>query len=435
MRKQKAIYILGAGPLGLKVIEWACELGLNTIVSDRNQHASGRHLADHFVHADAAGKDDHLNAIKKYLEVYDIVGAFCGNEVGVLSVYSINKALSIENNSKKALGIVLDKKLMKSRWENDGINAPQTLLIRDEKELKSFLNENEGRYILKPSLGSGSRGVHLVKQGTDLESIFEEVLKPVGGMGTVIIEPYIEGRSIDTNGLFMNGKFFPTGVLEKYITDPPDCLPLGGFDPVELTLNEETELFNLFEEACRSIGLNAGPVKGDFIKTKEGFVVLEVAPRLHGDVTTCNTLPHGSGINPVKAYFQFLKSGEIDDSYLSQTKQRYGIWRVLCLPPGKIAKIIKPDEKNYIGVTKVWLNPRTRHEIKPYKNTVQIPGYICGYGRDKNEAEQRMESYFQDFNIEVEPTTKYLKWYNNLGHKLDQLGFSRKSCGYQDKYN
>ena len=77
----------------------------------------------------------------------------------------------------------------------------------------------------------------------------------------------------------------------------------------------------------------------------------------------------------------------------------------------------------------VWFNPRHRKNIKKYNDTQQIPGYICAFGKNKEEVEEKMSNYCESITF---PKSNILKneWYFDLGRRLKELNINPKSCAY-----
>jgi len=435
MSKQKAIYILGAGALGLNIIKWAKEADLYTIVTDMNKEAPGFKLADKAFCINILNIDEHLDNLKYLAGNFNIVGAYCGIELGLNTLYHIHQYLNLNYLSKESLNIVQDKVKMKNIWQKNTLSTPIMTLIKDSNELTSFLKYKNQSFIIKPSTGSGSRGVQLINNKMDLEEVFKQTIYSVNDKTEVILEEYIQGRSIDVNGIFINNIFYPAGILEKYETSLPDFLPIAGNDPANISKSEEKIVYNLFENGCRLLGITQGPVKGDLIRSLNGtYYLLEISPRFHGDVTTSNTLPFGSKINPIKFYFNFLKNNTIETSFIKPKLQQYATWRVITLPPGIIKKHMN-TKKHHPQITKIWLNPKMKSHVDKYTNTTAIPGYICAYGKDKEEVETILTQYFIQNNTEIIPNKKHIKWYNQLALQIQKHGFPKSSFGYQQENN
>jgi len=421
---KKAIYIIGGGPLGLHVIKTANQLGLATIVTDKNDEAPGLKLATESLLIDASNSNLHVALARSLANQYNIIGVYCGNEIGIWSVYHVSNSLGIKHNSYDSIKTVLDKTLMKRAWGTK-IATPQSTVIKSVFELIAYIIQFGGKVIIKPSKGSGSRGVQIVTSNSDLKKAMK-ICKEVGG--DVLVEPYLEGRSIDANGILIDGKLYGAGVLEKYISNPPTCLPLGGHIPVDLPEGEEQEVYDLLERGCKLLGLTFGPVKADLIRTDGGYQLLEVATRFHGDVTTSNILQHIK-IHPFEFLYNYLIHDKVYEEFLEPSGNNVAIWRTICLPPGRIIELNAPDPEDN-RITKVWINPKNVNEIVPYDNTAKLPGYICAYGNSIKEAERLIKRYFMRFKIEMIINTTHTEWYEALGNRLDELGISKDSCCY-----
>jgi glutathione synthase len=82
---------------------------------------------------------------------------------------------------------------------------PNTLITRDVKEIREFFHQNDEKLILKPLVGSGGKGVFLVKS----ENIgnLNQIIEALGRDGYIIAQEYMpEAAKGDTRLFVMNGK-------------------------------------------------------------------------------------------------------------------------------------------------------------------------------------------------------------------------------------
>ncbi|WP_022671248.1 ATP-grasp domain-containing protein [Hippea alviniae] len=421
----KAVYLIGVGKLGLRILEWAKELGLKIILTDKNKSAPGLGLADEVLIADGSDVDAHLQFSERIKRKYRIVGGYCSGEFCIETLNRVLSFFGVKANDNESVYNVLNKERMKKIWEINNIPTPKWVCSDDKSEIIDFIKSNS-EVIIKPSKGSGSRGVRFVRTET-MEDFYHEYNTD---LGKIIVESFIRGRQIDVNGVYIDEIFYPCGVLEKFITPLPNFLPIGGYDPANISEREVVKVYDLLDKACRAIGIKHGPVKGDFIRTDDGkYFVLEVSARFHGNVTTVNTLPFGSGINPIKFYFNYLAKEEIDISFLKSEDRKYATWRVLAFPPGKVIDIQWPSEISD-KITMLWFNEKCKRSIDKYVDTTKIPGYICAYGNDKNDVENLLIDFFYESRINILPDKSYINWYKSIGKKIEEIGFSKKGCGF-----
>ena len=425
MSANRAIYVIGGGPLGLRTLETARAAGLHVVVTDRNRAAPGLALADEHFLLDGTDVEGHLAAAKSVR--VPIAGVLCGAEFAARTVQRLREALGLEHDEAAATECALDKRAMKQAFREAAIPTPVSIEVGDAAELRARVAAGSGAWVIKPAGGSGSRGVKLVDAQSDLNAVFAESLAGVGGETTLLAEPYHAGRSIDANGLFLDGVFHRCGVLEKFPTPAPDFLPLGGGDPPDLAEAERDTVYDLLERACRAVGLCAGPVKGDLLRHPETgeYVVLEVASRFHGDVTTCSTLPFGSRIDPLRFWFHFLATGEKDESLLRPARAAHAVWRVLCLPPGRLLALADPEGIGaHTGITMLWHNPRLQRAVPRYDDTTKIPGYVCAWGEEPGEAAATIREWFATAGYRVAPDPAHAAWFARLRAHLEEAGLA-----------
>ncbi len=394
----KAIIIIGGGDLGLNTVIWAKELGLFTVVTDINPEAPGVKEAD--LPSIISGDDSYeqLLLTTQLRHEYDIVGAYCANDFGLFSVAHVNNLLNVPSHSIEAVRKAHDKSRTYKILRESNLPVPKSFKVSSLSEARGAFARIGVPALVKPRNSSGSQGVLIVKNSDDLIPAYSEASR----FGDVLVQEYIGGRSIDVNGLFIEGKFYGCGVLEKYISDPPYCLPMRGRDPASLSNRTIWRAYGLLDYACRALGITEGPVDAD-MKYDGSFTILEISPRFHGDFTTSNTLPFATGINPVKAYFKYLMTGKLDKSYLKPFPHGMAEWRVIQLPQGIIKKISGLEEARKIkGVSKIWLRVKEGDPVGNYSNTMEIPGAVCVYGKDGEAIERIYHRVFNTLKMEVE---------------------------------
>jgi biotin carboxylase len=425
-----AVYLIGGGPLAVRVPGWARDCGLAPLVADRDPRAPGFAAAAERIALDGTDADGHVAAARELATRYDVRGAYCGGEHGVESARRVAEALGLSAPPRAALARALDKVQATAAFRAAGLATPGGVVVADgaagEAQLAALLAESGRPWIVKPSGGSGSRGVRVVGARADVPAALDAARS--GAPGRILAEPFLAGRSIDANGCFLGGRYVPCGTLEKFETPLPERLPLGGEDPARLTPAEAERVHALLAAGARALGLDVGPVKGDLLWTADGPVLLEVAPRFHGDVTTANTLPFGSGLSPYHLWFRFLAAGSVDARAPGELAAGggHGAWRVLCLPPGRVRA--RQDVALPPGVTCAWRNPRAAERISRYGDTTAVPGYLCARGRDRAAAEGALRAYLAAARDDVEPDPEHAEWYASLGRALRAAGLDPRSA-------
>lgn len=82
---------------------------------------------------------------------------------------------------------------------------PKTLITRDREEVRAFVDEQEGKAILKPLQGSGGENVFLVQP--DMTTNLNQIVEAISRDGYVVAQEYLPAASDGDLRLFlMNGK-------------------------------------------------------------------------------------------------------------------------------------------------------------------------------------------------------------------------------------
>lgn len=398
----KSILIIGGGELGINQVKWAKEVGFHVIVTDYNPEAPGFKAAD--LGIQIAG-DDIRGLIAFALqntEKYNIVAVYCGNDFGLLSVAAVSQVLKIPCLSLEVVVTSMDKVLMKNVWEKANVTTPLSREIYSFSDLQSTAKSFGFPVIVKPLDSSGSRGVSRAENQAGLKPAFDEACR-FSKNNRVIVEQFIQGFGCDVNGLFVKDKFYRCGMIDRFFTPPPFCVPLGTLSPTTLSENIQDQVFTLFENAVRALNIDFGPVKGDIILTDNGPYVIEISPRFHGDIDISNTIPLSTGVNPVKAFFKVLYGEKDITEDIKKSQNRVAGYRTVVADAGKIVKVIGEQEVQKIpGVESVLLRKSEGAVIHNLRNNTDVPAYIIASAENQQALEDVFKEALQTIKFEVE---------------------------------
>jgi len=392
----KSILIIGGGEIGLNQIIWAREAGFHVIVSDRNPNAAGLKLADIGVIIDGTDARTLVTFALANKKKYNICAVYCGNDFGLFSRVAIAQALHLPDISIEAVARSLDKGLMKECWLRDGIPTPRMVEIDSPKQAEAALAQIGLPAIIKPTGASGAQGVQRIETEAELSSALVEAFR-YSSANRVLVEQCIEGSYHDVNGLLWDGRFYPCGTADHFVSPLPYRVPVGHYDPSQLQLEVQKRLYTILERAVRSIGVDFGPVKGDFVIFNDSIYLYEVSARFHGDGFTARSVQHAPGANLIKTYMQALYNRKLDIGKLKPRKNAVvsSHW-VISLPLGRVKKIIGLSEaKRLKGVNEILLYIREGDEIRELKSTTDIPGFVWITAHSRNETD-RIYSEFCD---------------------------------------
>jgi len=402
--KMKSIFLIGVGEIGLNQIHWARDAGFFVITSNLNPAATAMSLAD--VGVVLSGTD--TRALVTYaLECqgqYNISAVYSGNDFGVFSAAIISQALGIPVAPVAAVTRSLGKTLMKTCWIKSGVPTPDFKLVRTDRDAFEAIAEFGMPVIIKPADSSGSQGIQYVSDANELGSVLVEAFRYTKS-NLVILEKWFDGRHIDANAFFWGNKFYACGMAERFFTPFPYRVPIGGYEPAILSQNEKTMLYRLFEKAARSLGINHGPVKADFILSKDGPQVIEISARFHGDVGTSHNSYYRAGISPLQVYFETLFTEQVPTSRLDEmlSSPRVSGWRVLDLPAGHVCNLVEAarEAKKSDGIDQVFVEPRAAGVISGLRNNNDVVGFVWSSGECREDVDTALDCFMDELRAKA----------------------------------
>ncbi len=378
--KKSTVIIIGGAALGAEKVGWAMEMGLVSAVIDRDTGAPGLKNADIRIVADRDNQVEMVARSVDMLKEFDVRGVYCGIDLGITPTV-LGHALGAPAIPLSAAATGNSKWLMKKIWLAKDIPTPYAVWCSTTEDGK-VIAENLGYpLIAKISDSSGSRGVKKILAKEDFHRSIDHIREFSKERG-FLLEEYIDGTMHDINGLFWKNKFHACGIMDRYFLPGSDCMSHSATDPTSLPPAKQGELYQLLDGAARAIGINMGPVKADMVWCKKGPMILEIAPRFHGDIQTMHTSGLGPEINALKAYFSAMVTGEVDETFLHPGNKWHAGWMSIPSRPGTFQSLSNVDEALKLeGVEKIITYMTPGKVLGTVTDNTQIPGVIIAKGK------------------------------------------------------
>lgn len=401
MAKRVLIHI-GGSYLQLHSIRWGKELGLHVIVTDQNANAPGAEIADRFVNISGTDITSLLELAREVTRKHQLVGIYSSNDFGLQAVATVGQVFGLPHCTPKATRRVLHKSDAQRIWSEHSLPVPAGIKTDSVKKAYEFTREIGLPVILKPTDSSGSRGVLSVWKERDIEVAFSAAQT---FSEEVLVQKLLKGRHIDVNGLFVHGRFIRCGTMDRFFSAPPYHYPVWGYQPSTIGEQEEDAIYGLVEKAARVLGVDQGPVKADIIWSEEGPVLLEMAPRFHGDNVTSFLTPFATGSNPIKAYFAALAGQSDISEYLLRPKQaNTGGWNGIFPSPGILRQVRGLKQaSNVPGVLDVFVKVTPGMEIRSHQDNTTLAGFIWAVTESPEKVRHVLDEASRLLVIETEP--------------------------------
>ncbi|WP_417457303.1 ATP-grasp domain-containing protein [Kordiimonas sp.] len=391
--KSRAIIQIGGSVLQRHTMAWAQDAGLKVLLTDSSADAYLKDTADAFHQADGTDGQAILEQAQVWLEHYDIVEVYAGGDFGLKSAAYVAEALGIPHCVPDAVDISLSKDRALEKFRAAGLTVPKRT---DEHSAASHLP-----VIVKPKDSSGSRGVTFVEDAADLAAALQHARQY---SSDIIIEHWVDGRHIDVNGILWHGDFYGCEVIERFFSPLPLRYPLGMVTPPkDLTEADREKIFDTLARAAKATGINHGPVKGDFIMTRDEIVVLEIAPRFHGETNTYSA-PHAYGSCSARDYMMALGAEKppITQHY-GAPKSIAGWAAIFPETTGRLREVQGVENALALpGITDVVVRRGPGFTVNAIKDNTAVIGFIYGHAANHEMLDQLLVEARKTITVEME---------------------------------
>ena len=396
---QTYLIILGAGPQQEKLYKLARDLKYMILGIDIDVSAVAKKYCDIFLNVSIKDTEEiirRLSALKT-----DFCGVVtCGAEVSP-QVASIAEKFNLIGIPYEVAVNTTDKFARSKALQSAGVNVPAFQKVENESDVQIELP-----VVIKPVDSSGSRGVSLVRESSELGAAIAHA-KGVSKTDFVVCEEFIEnGVEVSIESFVVEGTPYITGIAERHFLDVnetfPEFVEYGGTMPPTFSKELSQECEDIFCKAIRSLGITGGPSKGDLIIRNGEVAVLEVTSRTSPGFAA-EMQPLNSGVEPLVALLKWSTGVPFDLDLLRPKFSRGVAHRYYRHSPGIIRSIEgfdvlseHPDIKYYLILNL----PEVGDSLAPmsYMNRLF---YVITEGDSNFEAIEKAEAVLGAVKIET----------------------------------
>lgn len=386
----KNLIYIGANTLQEPGLKTAKAAGFRVVVTDANADAPNIPLADDYRQISGTDIKGMVALGEELQSDGGLAGIYCGSDFGLAAVAKVGEVCGVPAATPESVELALNKDKAVETLREAGVSVPEGRAVIMWEELLEAAEAFGYPLILKPIDSSGSRGVVTVSEESELNKAY---MKALHFSMTVLAEKVVQGKHIDVNGLFVDGRFYPCGLLDRFFCDPPNNYPVWGHAPSSLTQEEANRVYAEVERGARALGINVGPVKGDVIYTHDGPVILEIAPRFHGDVSTSFVTPLACRQNAPAAWFAHLAGKPFGDLLPNDDKDVVAGWLgIFPDAPGTFEGLANLDEASALaGVDQIKQIKPQGYKVKSVSDNLAVLGFIWASGATPEEVKDRLD--------------------------------------------
>jgi biotin carboxylase len=385
----KTLMILGAGKEQVVAIALAKSKGIRTVVLDKNPKADGGSLADEFHQISTRDRGALLEFVQEYSGPIDGVITIASDIPHMVSAAA--EVLGVRHIPLAVAELCVHKLRMKERLKQAGVHVPAFATVKSVEDLKRFIAGTGYPVVIKPVDNSGARGVLRLTEKTDIAEAFA-YSSGFAFSGEVMVEKFIDGLQISTEGLMLDGAFYCTGFADRNYSRLNDAVPFmvedGGDIPTVLEAHQKKLVEAEFEKATRALGIDWGPAKGDMIFGTDGKAyVIEIAARLSGGNFCYDKVPWATGVDIVDILIDMAVGNSVALDRFVPTRDLASSQRYFFPMPGRLREVHGTDVAAavpHIRKVDIWGKPGD--EIASQENHPARVGYVISLAPTRAEA-------------------------------------------------
>ena len=151
-------------------------------------------------------------------------------------------------------------------------------------------------WVIKPSDGSGCKGISILKKIDDFDIAFNRALA-FSRNKRVLIEAYLRGKVVGVESLIADGSTRVLMIADKKIKKTSSFVTTGLNMPSDINNKTRYIIYDLIDKIHHCLGLDIGPTHIDVIINKGVPRVIDIGPRLAGGPLVYELIPKISGID------------------------------------------------------------------------------------------------------------------------------------------
>jgi biotin carboxylase len=404
----KTLLIVSAGAEAVFAVQRAQEMGHKVLVSDRNPSAPGFSAAGEGLEASTYDAEATADAAEHYVrQMGPIHGVLTVAADVPLTVATVAARLGLPGIPLEAARLAQDKLAMKHRFAAMGVPIPWFSAAASPQELEAFVRAKGDRLVVKPVDSRGSRGVQRLWLTESPRHAWEAAAQH-SPTGRVMVEAYLEGPQVSTEGFLLDGIGHIPGfsdrnyeLLDLYA---PYFVENGGDLPSALPPDSQATLKAVTANAGRALGIRTGNIKGDMVWSGGKPYVIELAARASGGYFCTHEIPLNTGVDFVGALIRMALGEPIPAEDLKPRFQRAVTQRYAFAPPGRVVAIEGVAEARAVpGVAECLVSAKIGDVIPEPRHAGAAAAMVIATADGPAQARARADAAIQALKVETVP--------------------------------
>jgi biotin carboxylase len=321
---KRKLLMLGGADIQVTAIQRAKELGYHVITCDYLPNNPGHRYSDEYHNVSTTDLEAVL-AVARRCGIHGI-SAYASDPAAVTAAY-VSQELGLPGDPFAGVEVIQDKVGFRRVQAELGIPAPGAAEATDADQVKRLLQDWPDGGILKPVDTSGSKGVHRILPGMDLDQVrgLLDDARSFSRAKRVIVEEYLPRKSCQMTGdaLVVDGKVRFWCFGDVHFNDRVNGLvPRGVTIPGTVPEGQVREAMAGVQRVIDHLGLRQGVYNIDlFVDRYDRPIVVDIGARNGGNML--NTLYHcRTGVDLMTLSLQ-LAMGEPVSWEVTEQRERF----------------------------------------------------------------------------------------------------------------
>lgn len=383
----KKILVVGGGTYQVPLIKRIRESGHIALCVDYQKNAPGFSIATAYRQIDVLNKEACLSYAKE--NNIDAVMTY-GATLPLPTVSYIAEKMNLPALPMETAEIARSKYKIKKRLAEYGCNV-----FGDFFEITSIEEAKQHAFtfpcVVKPSDGSGSKGVSLVYDKSEICGALKNAFSSAR-YGNIYIEGLVRGEEYTVEAFVDNGKPYVYAIIKTTFEKTADNeIHYGHRTPSGLPPFDEEKIAAEICKAISALNITMASVNFDVILSEDDRkpYIIDCGIRIGQNLIASHLIPCSRGVSIIDNTVKLALGEKID---ASPKKKRCIATRLLIYKPGVITEV--KDMSDLIGengIVDIVMRKKVGDMQNEYKDKSDTCGWVITEGETPNEAEQFAE--------------------------------------------
>ena len=389
MARTTLVLIEGHRSIGLQYVNAARRLSLYpiTLSADPTQYDYLAAAGVEAIRVDTGNFDALVHECYRLRKSYDIAGITgfsCFDESVPTTVAKLCRHFDLPGPNPASSEFCYDKSTQRQILADAGVPVPAYRLAENAIDVKRSASEIGLPVIVKPTVGSGSRGVRLCHNAAEIVEHTSYLLgekQKWQSSPKILVEEFAKGPHYSAE--IMGSEVI--GVAAADFGSPPYFVCREYTYPAALADEEHRRIVDVSLSCLQALGLGWGPTNIDLRWTRRGPVVIEVNPRLAGGASP-RLIHAASGIDLIAEHINLVIGHEWN---LRERHSKIAAARILLPDRDGILDRIDGDGRAAAvpGVAEVKLHVAPKTPIKRKGDFRDPIGYVIAASPDLTQTQ------------------------------------------------